>query len=138
MKQYVPLFEEFEFVANAPCGAKQIWTGEEVAQHIIDITPEEHDIPEFFISKYIIPNNFKLQKFQIKTLLDTDPSFKEYFDGNEERYPEESDHYPDLNIENEIVVFNGELLDGYSRVTELIKLGMETTCAFVHDSNNNK
>ena len=46
------------------------FTGKEVADHIKYITPEESDIPDYFISKYILPNDgWKNTPIKLKDLL---------------------------------------------------------------------
>ena len=128
MKTYIPLFEDFEQ------SKKTLYSGNEVAQHIIDITPEEHDIPDYFISKFIRPNMFERKRVLLKSLLETDPDFKEYFDSGEVRYDDTAVNIQ--NIRNEIVVYNGILMDGYSRVSKLLNAGEEYTWGFVHEPVN--
>ena len=74
------------------------YTGDYVAQHIKDITPDEDMIPDHFIRKYIKPNDgWERKLIRIKDLLKTDESFKEYFDSGEDRYygydMDEDDYY---------------------------------------------
>lgn len=114
----------------------QKYSGEYVAKHIINITPNESDIPDYFIEKFIIPNSFRIQKINLSKLLETDPSFKEYFDSGEERYDQDEQDYND--IYQEITVFNGTLLDGYSRVSYLLRRGKNETYGFVNITNNIK
>ena len=128
MKNYIPLFEDY----NAP--GKTEYSGDEVAQHIIDITPGEHDVPDYFISEFIRPNKFKREMINIRNLLTSDPEFKEYFDSGEVRYDDTAVNIQ--NLRNEIVVFNGKLLDGYSRVSKLLNAGDDYTWGFVNDSVN--
>lgn len=112
------------------------YSGKYVANHIINITPDESDVPDYFIQKFILPNSFTIQKIDLPKLLETDPSFKEYFDSGEERYDQDEQDYND--IYQEIVVFNGILLDGYSRSAYLLKQGKNETFGFVNISNNIK
>ena len=65
----------------------------------------------------------------MKSLLKTDPDFKEYYDSGEERYDEYDVSPRDLSLE--IVVVDGVLLDGYSRVANLLRNGEKTTSAFI-------
>lgn len=109
---------------------RETHTGKEVAQHIIDITPEEDNIPYFYINKYIIPNDgWAVEKIDLNNLLETDPSFKEYYESGEVRY-DDDDVNPD-GIDNYLVVYNGELLDGYSRATTKLNNGEAYAYAFV-------
>jgi len=123
-----------QVLSEAFFDTEKIWSGKEVNQHIKDITPEASDIPDYFMDKFIKHRNFKMQEVDLKNLLQTDPSFKEYFDSGEERYGDDnySDYmpYPD-EINNELVVVDGVLLDGYNRASELLRRGENTAVAFV-------
>jgi hypothetical protein len=103
--------------------------GSEVWKHIKDITPEKENIPNGF-KKDIVGRKFSnVDDFDMKSLLKTDPDFKEYYDSGEERYDDDDVSPRDLSLE--IVVVDGVLLDGYSRVTALLRNGEKTTNAFV-------
>ena len=104
-----------------------IFSGKRVWDHIVITTPDEDDIPWGFMD-LIKSKKFKsVNNFDIELLLKTDPNFKEYYDSEDIRY---NDDYSG-NIENEIVVVDGELLDGYSRVSSLLRKGEKYTNAFV-------
>jgi len=108
------------------------YTGDEVAQHIKDITPEEGDIPEYFINKYIKPNDgWKMTDIKLKDLL-KDKDFKEYYNSGEERY--DDDEIAGDDLYNELVVYKGQLLDGYSRASKMLRDGEKTAGAFVLES----
>ena len=116
--KYVKLFEEFN-----------TFTGDEVAQHIEDITPEESDVPDYFINKYIKPNDgWKLEQIKLKDLL-KDRDFKEYYNSGEERYDDYEVAEDDLY--NELVVYKGQLLDGYSRASKMLRDGEKVAGAYV-------
>lgn len=103
--------------------------GSEVWRHIKDITPYKEDIPGGF-KKDIIDRTFKnVDDFDMKSLLKTDPDFKDYYEGGETRYDE--DEVSPRDLSNEIVVVDGTLLDGYSRVSTLLRNGEKTTNAYV-------
>lgn len=97
-----------------------IMTAQEIADYIYDITPNKSDVPEYFINQVIKSNKtFKYKMVSIKDLLMSDPSLEEYVESNEERYGDDSENeyeptYSELL--QPIVVFNGEVIDGYSRV----------------------
>ena len=103
-------------------------SGEKVTQHVESITPNEEDVPFGFIEKYIKPNNWVLDVVDLNELLETDPDFKSYFDANERRYTEEE--VMAENLTEPLVVFKGEVLDGYSRAAQLIRDGVKTTEAY--------
>jgi len=103
--------------------------GQTVWQHIKAITPEKENIPTGF-KKDIIRRKFSnVALFNIESLLKTDPDFKDYYDSGEERYSPDDINPRDLELE--IVVVDGILLDGYSRVAQLLRAGITQTWAFV-------
>lgn len=115
--------------------AERIWTGKEVNQHIKDITPDPDDLPHHFMNDIIKKRKFKIKEVNLASLLETDPSFKEYYDSGIDRYEgatEEDDYMPDEDdLSNELVIVDGELLDGYSRASKLLRRGENTAEAFV-------
>jgi hypothetical protein len=118
----VKLFEEL-------LNEHDIIKGSIVWRHLKSNTPDKDDIPHGF-KKNIVSRKFKLvDDFNIKSLLTTDPDFKDYYDSGEERYSEYDVSPGDLSIE--IVVVDGKLLDGYSRVSTLLKYGEDNTYAYV-------
>jgi len=108
---------------------ERLYTGEYVNNHITNITPYEGDLPHYFMDKLIKPRTFKLEKISLIDLLDSDSSFKEYYESGEQRYDDDEVNYEDLNYE--LVVVDGELLDGYSRASSLLSDGINETWAFV-------
>jgi hypothetical protein len=128
----IKLFEEFiqedseawkHHVDNTPVKGSEVW------KHIVDITPNRADVPTSF-KKDIVGRTFKrVNDFDIKSLLKTDRDFKDYYDSGEERYDDDEVAKDDLS--NRIVVVDGTLLDGYSRVSALLRNGEKTAYAFV-------
>ena len=109
------------------------FTGQEVADHIRYITPDESDVPDHFIDKYILPNDgWKNKSIKLKDLL-KDRDFKSYYNSGEERYDEYEVSGDDLY--QELVVYKGQLLDGYSRAARMLRNGEKTAGAFVIESN---
>lgn len=108
----------------------KIYTGSYVNNHIKNITPDPDNLPTYFMDKIIKNNKFKLVfNYPIENLLKTDKSFLEYYNGGDVRYDDEE---VDRNsLYEPIVVVNGELLDGYSRVSRLLRNGETGTDAFV-------
>jgi hypothetical protein len=106
------------------------YSGEEVAQHIEDITPEESDLPDYFINKYIKPNDgWKNMAVDLKKLLKTDKNFAEYYKSGEIRY--DDGEVNEWDLDQELVVYKGKLLDGYSRASTMLKRGDRKASAFV-------
>jgi len=120
--KHVKLFEDFITENNT-------FTGDEVAQYIEDITPEESDVPDYFIDKFIKPNDgWELKQIKLKDLL-KDRDFKDYYNSGEERYDEYEVDPNDLY--NDLVVYKGTLLDGYSRASKMLRDGEKTAGAYV-------
>ena len=120
--KHIKLFEQF---------INENTSGEDVWNHIVGITPEEDDIPWGFQDK-IENKNFKETKIDLKKLLKSDPDFKEYYNSGEERY--DQDEVDSFDVYNELVVVDGELLDGYSRASRLLRQGEKKANAFVSES----
>ena len=121
-------------ITNAMVGLNEsTFSGEMVWNHIKSITPNENDIPWGFKNKIKNAQFTNVSDFNLNTLLQTDPDFMEYYESGDVRYSDEDDIDPS-DIDSEIVVVNGELLDGYSRAATLLRKGVETTNAFVGKS----
>jgi hypothetical protein len=112
-----------------------IMTAEEIADYISRITPDSSDVPDFFIKQVLkSEKTFKLQKISIEDLLASDPSLAEYVESGEERYgdEEENEYQPSPNeLNNPIVVFDGEVIDGYSRVATHYQNGEDLIYGYV-------
>ena len=112
-----------------------IMTAEEIADYISRITPDSSDVPDFFIKQVLkSEKTFKLQKISIEDLLASDPSLAEYVESGEERYgdEEENEYQPSPNeLNNPIVVFDGEVIDGYSRVATHYQNGKDLIYGYV-------
>lgn len=110
-------------------------TAEEIADYISEITPNENDVPEYFIKQVIKSNKlFKKQKLSIEDLLANDPSLAEYVESGEERYGDDSDSEYELHpreLDNPIVVFDNEVIDGYSRVAAHYQNGEDSIYGYV-------
>jgi 8-oxo-dGTP pyrophosphatase MutT (NUDIX family) len=109
---------------------EETFLGNHIWQHIVDITPNEDDIPWGFKNQirnaqFDVDNNFDLE-----SLLNTDPDFKEYYESGDERYGEDDD-MDESDLYHDIVVVDGELLDGYSRAATLLRNGETRSSAFV-------
>jgi hypothetical protein len=115
--------------------SEKILSSNEIIDYIKYITPSESDIPDYFLSLIEKSNkNFKLKKLSIKKLMTQDISLKDYIESKEDRYGDdlEGDYIPDYNeLENPIVVFNGEVIDGYSRTATHYHNGDDTIYGYV-------
>jgi len=66
--------------------------GKIVWRHIISITPNRSDVPDYFGVIYVKPRKFKyVMDFPIRSLLETDPDFKEYYETSTDRYEDDED-----------------------------------------------
>ena len=101
----------------------KIWTADEVADYIAEITPFEPDVPKEFLrlvrkSK----KNFIMKKVKISDILANikNDSVKEYVESKSSRYGDngESSYEPSPDELNDpIVILDGEVIDGYSRLS---------------------
>lgn len=110
-------------------------TAEEIVNYISKITPNESDVPDYFISQVLKSGKtFKKEKISIEDLLASDPSLAEYVESGEERYGDDSEHnyQPDMDeLDYPIVVFDGEVIDGYSRVATHYHNGYDSIYGYV-------
>lgn len=110
-------------------------TADEIIDYISSITPVDSDVPDYFF-KLVKKSgkNFKKQRVSIESLLKNDSGLREYVESVEERYgPEgesEIEPHPE-EIENPVVVFNGEVIDGYSRISTKYRSGETHVDAYV-------
>jgi len=115
-----------------------IYDGDFVANYIIDISGDnDQGIPDFYINEYIKPSNFILTKIKISDLSKSDSDFKDYLDGDEDRYEGmDSEYYPDKdNLFNPVVIFNDVVLDGYNRMLMLSKQDIGVVDAYININN---
>jgi hypothetical protein len=110
-------------------------TADQINRYMSEVTPDESDVPDYFMS--LIKKSgkkFELKTVKIKDLLDADKSLEEYVLSGEIRYGEngESEYEPfEDELDNPIVVFNGEVVDGYSRTSTLYHRDVKTIQAWV-------
>jgi hypothetical protein len=114
---------------------EDIKTAIEIAEYMTGITPDPDAAPDYFISKILASNKiFKLQKVSIKDLLKKDHDLRAYVKSGEDRYGDDSgsDYVPDPEqLYQPIVIFNDEVVDGYSRTAKHVQLGEPTINAYV-------
>ena len=119
----------YKILFEANFSDDELFSGEYVSNYVKEITPDKDDIPFFFINKYIRPNDgWKLVDIELSSLL-SDPSFSEYIESEYQRYDENESDYNDLY--QPLVVYKGELLDGFNRASTLMRNGEISTQAFV-------
>jgi hypothetical protein len=107
------------------------YSGKEMASYITDITPEESDVPDYFINQLIkTEDRFFLRNLSIGQILSKDDDVKEYVMSDEERYGDEEIDYRDLDLP--IVIFNDEVFDGYNRLKVKFDSGEEYIMAYTN------
>jgi len=118
--KHIKLFEEF-------ISEGETMTSDEIAQYLHDITPEESDVPDYYLELVKKAGDmFTLKKIKISDLLRKDKSLNRYVMSGEDRYgaDQEGDYIPYQDeVFQAIVVFNNEVIDGYSRTAALHKSG---------------
>ncbi len=114
---------------------QQTKTPKEIVEYITNITPEESDVPDYFLDLVMKSNKiFMLKTLSINDILNNDESAKEYVYSGEERYGEDSDsdyqpHSDDLD--NPIVILDNVVLDGYFRITTHFNNNQKTISAYI-------
>lgn len=107
----------------------------EIINYIKLITPNDSDVPDYFFKLiHHSKKNFIKKILNIEDILDKDQDVKNYVESGEERYGEygESDYKPHYEeIDNPIVIFNDEVIDGYSRLSSLKRMGEKTITAYI-------
>jgi hypothetical protein len=119
--KYIKLLEQF-------INEKMTMTSTEIVQYLHNITPDESDVPDYYIDKLKNSSNeFILKKLKISDILKKDKSLKAYVMSGEDRYgkdKEDGDHIPyQDDVFQAIVIFNNEVIDGYSRTAALYSSG---------------
>lgn len=129
--------QHFQEFLSESYGDPEVLTATKVAEYIADITPSESDVPDYFISQIKKSGKkFFLKRLSIEDLLEADPSLREYVESRETRYGEdgESDHEPDPDdLDYPIVVFDGEVVDGYNRTSVHYHSGDKHIDAYVSE-----
>ena len=125
MKNIKIKFEEF-------LNESDIFTAKDIISYITDLETPENDIPDYYFDLIKKANTkFELKTVNIEDLLRRDASLKEYVDSKEDRY--ENSEYPphEDDLSNPIVIFNGEVIDGYNRTSKNYRNGEKTVDAYV-------
>jgi hypothetical protein len=125
--KYIKVFETF--INESVMSAKQ------VTDYIKDLTPEDSDHPDYSIKEILkSKKNFELKTLKISDILKMDKYVNDYVLSGEKRYGEggESTYEPyDDELDQPIVIFNNEVVDGYSRLSEHYRRKIKTIKAWV-------
>lgn len=121
----------------------RLYSGDYVADYIIELTPDREDIVWSWLTQYVRPNVWEIKTIRISNLFN-DPSFKESMQRSLQKLEDNPYFYyrynPEEMDENDIfnfpIVFYNDgkealLVDGYSRATEHLIRNIETIDAFV-------
>jgi len=107
--------------------AEKTMTSDEIIQYVKSLTPSDSDHPDYFLAQIKKSGkDFELKTVNIKDVLKKDKDVKDYVMSGEERYGKDSetDYEPSYSeIEHPIVIFNNEVIDGYSRTSTLYHQG---------------
>lgn len=101
-----------------------------ISKYIEEITPDKDMVPHYFL-KVIKESKKKFckTKLKIEDLLRSDADLREYVESGEKRYEDDDVDISDLDFP--IVVLNGEVLDGYSRIAQHIDNGFDDIIGYV-------
>ena len=106
-------------------------------EEIIDYIKTVSDNPVTTVPDYFLTlveregRDFELRKLRIEDLLESDPDLREYVENDADRY-EEEDYVPHYSeIDNPIVILNGEVIDGYNRTLVKYQSGEEFIDGYV-------
>ena len=128
---WIKLFEEFITESGNTRSARDI------INYVKDLTPSDSDHPDYFLSLVKKSGkSFVLKTLKVKDVIKMDQDVKSYVKSGEDRYGEdgESDFVPDDDdLDNPIVIFNGEVIDGYSRISTHYRKGIDNINAWVSE-----
>ena len=117
-------------------------SGKEVADYIISITPDEAYIPDYYLEKYVINNNWVLKRIAITEIF-KDAVVVQNFEEFEKQLEQDPNYLyrygQDEVVADELflpVVFYDDgsktiLIDGFSRTRMHFDLGKKTILAYV-------
>lgn len=108
-------------------------SSEEIIDYIKTISDNPATtIPDYFLTLIEREGcDFELRRLSIEELLENDSDLREYVENDEDRY-EEEDYVPHYSeIDNPIVILNGEVIDGYNRTLVKYQSGEEFIDAYV-------
>lgn len=105
----------------------------EIKNYIKEITPNKEDIPNYFIKMVMeSKKSFELRVLDIESILNMDNCVKQYVLSGDIRYDEYSEHEPhEEDLKQPIIIFNNEVIDGYSRLSEHFRREEKTINAYV-------
>jgi hypothetical protein len=108
------------------------YSADEIIDHIKKNTPFSSDIPDYFIEKIKdSKKTFRRRRVKILEIIAKDKHLRDYVISKEKRYDDEDDMPPREALTIPIVIFKGEVFDGYSRISTLYHEGETEIDAFV-------
>ena len=128
---YIMLRKTVRIILENFFDENKVFSGAYVNKYIKDITPNQEDLPTWFMNTLIAPRKFKMKEVNIEDLLKTDIDFKDYYNNGEVEDRYEFDDINPNDINQELVIVDGILVDGYNRASMLLRQGESKTTAFV-------
>ncbi len=110
----------------------EVFTADEMVSYISSLETPENDVPDYYFDLIKKADaKFVLKTVNIENLLNHDVALKDYVESGEDRY-EDSEYPPHIDdLENPIVIFDGEVIDGYNRTSKNFHNGEKTIQAYV-------
>lgn len=111
-------------------------SAEEVANHIEKLTPDKHDLPHHFIDLVLkSKKTFVKKSMPIDEILKMDPDAAEHVKMGKSRYGQDdsASYYKpaDKELYDPIVILDGNVIDGWSRLTTLVKNGEKNVNVYI-------
>lgn len=127
------LHTDFDSYLNEYRDEESTYSTEEVISYITDITQDSlSDVPDYFFELMRKANKrYAIRSINIEEILKNDPGAKEYVDSGEDRYSEEDDYPSSNDLDLPIVIFEGEVIDGYNRLGVHFRNGEKSIRAYV-------
>lgn len=114
-----------------------ILSPDEIIDYLEKITPTPEGLPHqsWIDSIKNCNSNFVLKEIKIQDILEMDPNIAGYVKAKGNRYEFEKDL--DLkNLENPIIILDGQVLDGYNRISVKHKNGDKKIKAYIAESKS--
>lgn len=119
---------------------QEVLSADDVVAYV-DKIDREVENPDFMDEEYrgILPytkdkikqyNSYKLETVDIATILAGDSNVREYVNAGQQRYEGERDFF---NLDNPIVIVDGEVVDGFNRILTISSNGGTTVKAYVNE-----
>ena len=126
---YVKTYESFLI--------EKTMSSDKMINYIKSLTPSDSDHPDYSLDLVKRSGkSFELKTLKVKDVMKMDQNVRNYVMSGEVRYGEggESDLVPyDDELDNPIVIFNNQVIDGYSRTATYYRKGINNIQAWVSE-----